>query len=86
MDWNMVEGHWEHYQERVKGRWGRLTGDRLLSIGGKRAQLIEKIRDVYGISLEEAEQEVREFEARNQDYRPWTTSCSKWRRVEVSAV
>jgi uncharacterized protein YjbJ (UPF0337 family) len=86
MDWNMVEGNWEHYQQRVKGRWGRLTGDRLFSIGGKRAQLVEKIQDAYGISLAEAEQEVREFEARNSDYRPWTTSCSKWRRVALSTV
>jgi len=86
MDWNMVEGNWDHFQERVKGRWSKLTGDRLYSIGGKRGQLVGKIQEVYGITEDAAEQEVRDFELRNRDYRPWTSSCSKWRRVAASAV
>ena len=81
MDWNLVESNWEHFQGKVKGRWSKLNGDRLYSIDGKRAQLIGRIQEVYGISEQTAEQQVQEFELRNSDYRPWTSSCSKWRAV-----
>jgi uncharacterized protein YjbJ (UPF0337 family) len=81
MDWNMVEDNWAHFQGKVKGRWGRLTGDRLLAIEGKRGQLVGKIQEVYGLTAEDAELQVQEFELRNSDYRPWTSSCSKWRAV-----
>lgn len=81
MDWNMVEDNWAHFQDKVKGRWSRLNGERLRTIAGNRGQLVGKIQEVYGITADEAELQVRDFELRNHDYRPWTSSCSKWRAV-----
>jgi uncharacterized protein YjbJ (UPF0337 family) len=81
MDWNMVENNWAHFQDLIKGRWGKLSGDRLRAIEGKRGQLIGKIQEIYGISADAAELQVQDFELRNRDYRPWTSSCSKWRAV-----
>ena len=81
MDWNTVEGDWEHFQGVMKGRWSKLTSDRLRAIAGKRGQLVGKIQEVYDITEEMAERQVQEFERRHGDYRPWTSSCSKWRAV-----
>ena len=81
MDWNLVENNWTHFQEKVKGRWSRLSGDRLHAVGGKRGQLVGIVQQVYGITEEAAELQVQEFELRNRDYRPWSSSCSKWRAV-----
>jgi len=82
VDWNVVENDWEHFRDKVQGRWSRLKGDRLLAIAGKRAQLISAIVEYYGISEELAESQVQGFELRHRDYRPWTSSCSRWRLVK----
>lgn len=81
MDWNMVETNWVQFEDKVKGRWGRLDRKRLCAIAGNRAQLISTLQQTYGVTEQAAEEQVRDFELRNQDYRPWTSSCSKWRAV-----
>lgn len=85
MDWNLVENNWEHFQDKVKGRWSKLNYVRLRAIAGNRGQLINTLQEAYGVSEQTAELQVREFEIRNRDYRPWTSSCSKWRAVAASA-
>lgn len=81
MDWGMVENNWENFQDKVKGRWTRLSSIELHAVAGKRDLLVGLIRETYDIVEQDAEMQVREFELRNRDYQPWTTSCSKWRLV-----
>ena len=70
MNWDIVEGNWKQFKGKVKEQWGELTDDNLDRIAGKRDQLSGRIQEVYGISKDEAEKQVRDFEDRNRDYRP----------------
>jgi len=37
-------------------------------IAGKRAELSDKIQEVYGITKDKADAQIRRFEKRNRDY------------------
>jgi len=68
MNWDRVEGNWKQFKGKVKEEWGRLTDDALDVIAGKREQLAGKVQEAYGISREEAERQIREFEERHEDW------------------
>jgi len=61
MDWTQVEGSWHQFKGKVREQWGRLTDDDVATLGGKREKLAGKIQERYGISLEEADREIREW-------------------------
>lgn len=62
MNKDTIEGNWKELKGRVKEHWGKLTDDRLDEIAGRQDQLAGEIQQAYGISREEAERQVREFE------------------------
>jgi uncharacterized protein YjbJ (UPF0337 family) len=62
MDWNIVEGNWKQFKGKVKAQWGKLTNDHLDVIAGNRDQLAGKIQETYGITKDEAEQQIKQFE------------------------
>lgn len=70
MNWNIVEGNWKQFQGKVKTQWGKLTDDQLHVIGGKRDMLVGKIQEIYGISKDEAEKQIKVFESTNKDEQP----------------
>jgi uncharacterized protein YjbJ (UPF0337 family) len=70
MDWNIVEGNWKQFKGKVKTQWGKLTDDHLDVIAGKRDQLAGKIQETYGITKDEVEQQIRDFESDNKDKLP----------------
>ena len=70
MNWNIVEGNWKQFQGKVKTQWGKLTDDQLHVIGGKRDMLVGKIQEIYGISKDEAEKQIKVFESINKDEQP----------------
>lgn len=74
MNWNIVEGNWKQFQGKVKAQWGKLTDDHLDVIAGKRVELAGKLQECYGITMDEAEKQIKAFEDRNKDYRPKTSS------------
>ena len=61
MNWNQIEGNWEQFKGRVQSQWGKLTGDDLDVIDGKRKQLTGKIQERYGKAQDEAEREVDDW-------------------------
>jgi len=67
MNWNQVEGNWNQMKGKVKQQWGRLTDDDLDRIHGKREQLVGRIEKSYGIAREEAEKQIKDWEARQTD-------------------
>lgn len=69
MDWNIAEGNWKQVKGQVKAQWGKLTDDHLDVIAGKRDQLMGKIQESYGITKDEAEKQIRLFEANNKNDR-----------------
>ena len=61
MNWNQVEGNWEQFKGKVQNQWGKLTGDDLDVIKGKRKELSGKIQERYGKAQEDADKEVDEW-------------------------
>lgn len=70
MDWNLVQVSWQRFRGEVLANWGRFTGPHLDFIGGNRARLASQIEEVYGVTVVEAERQIKSFEARNQHPRP----------------
>ena len=70
MDWNSVQASWQQFRCEVHAHWGRLTSGHLDVIAGRRACLANKITEAYGVTGDEAERQIKSFEARNQHPRP----------------
>jgi uncharacterized protein YjbJ (UPF0337 family) len=64
MNWEQVKGNWNQVKGKVKQQWGKLTDDQLDVISGHRDVLVGRIQETYGITKEEAERQVRDFEAK----------------------
>ena len=64
MNWDIVEGNWDQFKGKVKIQWGKLTDDHLDVIAGKRDVLAGRIQEVYGLSKEDAERQISDFEKR----------------------
>ncbi len=62
MDWERLGGNWKQFKGRLRERWGELTDDELNIAAGRREQLIGRIQERYGVTAEEAERQVAEFE------------------------
>jgi uncharacterized protein YjbJ (UPF0337 family) len=61
MNWDQIEGKWKQASGKVREKWGKLTDDDLIAIGGRRDQLIGRIQQRYGLAKEAAEKQVDEF-------------------------
>ncbi|MRD71659.1 CsbD family protein [Rhodocyclus tenuis] len=70
MNWDIVAGNWKQFRGKVRARWGKLTDDHLDVIAGKRTELSGKLQESYGITREEAEEQIKGFEVRNKDLFP----------------
>jgi uncharacterized protein YjbJ (UPF0337 family) len=62
MNWDRVSGNWTQWKGRVRERWGKLTDDQLDVIAGRRDQLSGRIQEVYGLTREETERQLRNWE------------------------
>jgi len=62
MNKDTIAGNWKELKGRAKQHWGKLSDDRLAQIDGKRDQLAGEIQQAYGVSREEAEKQVEDFE------------------------
>ena len=65
MNKDTVEGNWKQLKGKVKEQWGKLTDDDFDVIAGKRDQLVGRIQERHGISRDEAENQVKDWETRN---------------------
>ncbi|MDN5869737.1 MAG: CsbD family protein [Nitrococcus sp.] len=64
MNWDQIKGNWSQLKGNARIQWGKLTDDELDQIEGHREVLIGKIQEKYGISKDEAEKQVKDFEGR----------------------
>jgi uncharacterized protein YjbJ (UPF0337 family) len=65
MNWDTVKGNWKQMTGSIREQWGKLTDDDLAVIEGKRDQMVGKIQERYGIAKDEAERQVKDWEARH---------------------
>ncbi|MFN0298720.1 MAG: CsbD family protein [Burkholderiales bacterium] len=68
MNWDRVEGNWKQLKGKVTEQWGKLTDDDLDVVAGKRDQLVGRIQNSYGCERDEAERQVKEWEAKQRDF------------------
>jgi uncharacterized protein YjbJ (UPF0337 family) len=64
MNWDRIEGNWKQLKGRIREQWARLTDDELDRIAGRRERLAGCLQNSYGIAKVEAENQIREFEAK----------------------
>jgi uncharacterized protein YjbJ (UPF0337 family) len=62
MNWDRISGNWLQWKGRVRERWGRLTDDQLDMVAGRREVLAGRIQEVYGLTREETERQLRNWE------------------------
>lgn len=62
MDWDRISANWSHWRDRVRERWGRLTELELTAIAGRREMLSARIQEAYGLSRDEVERQLRNWE------------------------
>ena len=65
MNWDIAQRTWPQFQNEVRANWSKLGDSELADIAGKRPQLISTIITAYGLTQDEAEQQIRSFEARD---------------------
>lgn len=63
MNWDQIAGNWKQVKGVVREKWGKLTDDDVDVIAGKRDILLGKIQERHGIAREEAEKELKAWEA-----------------------
>jgi uncharacterized protein YjbJ (UPF0337 family) len=62
MNSDQMKGNWKQLVGKAKEKWGRLTSDDWQVVEGKRDQIVGKIQERYGITREEAQRQLDEFE------------------------
>jgi uncharacterized protein YjbJ (UPF0337 family) len=61
MNSDQLEGKWKQAKGEVREKWGKLTDDDILVVGGRRDQLIGRVQERYGMAKEVATKEVDTF-------------------------
>lgn len=67
MEWVIVETRWIEARGRIKQEWCELTDDHLDTIAGKREMLVSTIQENFGVSAQNANEQVTNWESRNRD-------------------
>jgi uncharacterized protein YjbJ (UPF0337 family) len=67
MNEDRMKGNWKQFKGKIQEQWGKLTDDDLDVIAGKREQLLGRIQERHGITKDEAENQVKDWEKRNAD-------------------
>jgi uncharacterized protein YjbJ (UPF0337 family) len=58
MNWDLIQGDWMQFKGKVHQNWAKLTDEDLTRIGGRREQLVDRLRARYGFAKSEAEREI----------------------------
>jgi uncharacterized protein YjbJ (UPF0337 family) len=69
MDWGLIEDNWTQMRGNVRSQWGRLTDRQFDAIAGRRELLVRTIREAYGLTKDEADNQIRVFENSHMDFR-----------------
>jgi uncharacterized protein YjbJ (UPF0337 family) len=66
MNWDQIQGNWKQFKGKIRQQWGDITDDELEQVGGQRDKLVGKIQEKYGLSKEEADRQIRDFETKQR--------------------
>ena len=73
MNWDRIEGNWKQFKGSALQQWGKLTDDQLDVIAGKRDLLLGRIQEAYGITKDETEKQLAEWQERMKESAPTTS-------------
>ncbi len=62
MYWDRIEVNWKQFRGLVKEHWGMLGEEQLERVQGKRDRLSEQIQETYGVTRDEAEKQLSEWQ------------------------
>ncbi len=62
MNKETLKGKWEQLKGNVQKQWGKLTDDDIEVIQGNAKVLVGKLQERYGMTKEEAQKAVDEFD------------------------
>lgn len=63
VNWDLIERDWKRFKVAAKQRWTKLSEEQLHAIAGRRPLLAGRIRDVYAVSMDEAERQLSDWQA-----------------------
>jgi len=69
MNEDRIKGNWKQFTGKIKEQWGKVTDDDLDVIAGKRDQFLGKLQERQGIAKDEAEKQLKDWQARHPDFR-----------------
>ena len=69
MDWGFIEENWAQMRGNLLRQWGRLSDRELDAIAGHRDRLARTIREIYGFTSDEAENQIKALEHCDMDFR-----------------
>ena len=62
MDWILIEARWPEYRASAKREWDKLSEEQLSGTRGNRAYVVKRVQEAYGISAQEAERRVAQWQ------------------------
>lgn len=65
MNQDILQGKWEQLKGKVRAQWGKLTDDDVEKVGGKKDNLVGRLRERYGYGKDDAEREVDDWVRRH---------------------
>jgi uncharacterized protein YjbJ (UPF0337 family) len=68
MNWDRIQGKWKQFKGSAKQQWGKLTDDELDVINGSRERLMGSIQECYGITRDEVEKQVSDWQNKQKEY------------------
>jgi uncharacterized protein YjbJ (UPF0337 family) len=66
MNWERIQVNWRQYKGSAKQQWGKLSEEQLNGIAGKREYLARRIQEAYGITKEETEKQLFDWQGRQK--------------------
>jgi uncharacterized membrane protein YeaQ/YmgE (transglycosylase-associated protein family)/uncharacterized protein YjbJ (UPF0337 family) len=57
----LMEGHWDMVQRKIHSRWSKITEVEAGQLNGNHEQLVNIIKERYGIAKEQAEDQLQKF-------------------------
>jgi uncharacterized protein YjbJ (UPF0337 family) len=70
MNWERIEANWRLFKGNIKEQWRKLSHDEIDVIAGDRDQLVGKVQEVYGITLQETEKQISAWQSRQKETPP----------------
>jgi uncharacterized protein YjbJ (UPF0337 family) len=61
MSMDVFQGKWEQLKGAVRTQWGKLTDDDVQRVGGKKDELIGRLRERYGYAKDDASKQIDDW-------------------------